>query len=149
MLFSKVNSLCHLSSFLAWVRNFVTNLFILKPTFFPSLFRSLKASFFLLRVYPSGLCHLCTQPFAVIYTCNLPLVSLQSCLMTCSDVRLKRSGASPSSCFRLCLISEKCRNSVYILTHASMCFIVNSTILNRFFWDSEFPHNISNQSPIN
>lgn len=114
----------------------VTHLFILKPAFFPSLFRSLKASFFRLRIYPSGLCHLHTQPFALIYTCNVPLVSIHSCLMTCSNVRLKRSGASPSSCFRPCLTSEKCKNSVYILTHASMCFIVNSTFLNKFFWDS-------------
>ena len=111
----------------------VTHLFILKPALFPSLFRSLKASFFLLRIYPSGLCHLLTQPFALIYTCNMPLVSIHSSLVTCSNAGLKRSGATPSSCFRPCLTSEKCKNSVYILTHASVCFIVNYTILNKFF----------------
>lgn len=128
---------------------YVTHLFVLKPAFFPSLFRSLKASFFLLRIYPSGLCRLRTQPFALIYTCNVPLVSIHSCLMTCSNARLKRSGASPSSCFRPCVTSEKCKNSVCVLTCASMCFIVNSTFLNKFFWDSEFPHDISSHSPIN
>jgi len=53
MLFSKVNSLCYLSSFLAWIRNFVCDSFIyFKTSFLPFSVQIIKSFLFSLKDLP-------------------------------------------------------------------------------------------------
>jgi hypothetical protein len=61
---------------------------------------------------------------------SMPQEAIHNCLMTCSSTRLKRSGASPSPCFKLCLTSKS--SSVCILRQEIVFCIVNSTSLTRF-----------------
>ena len=91
-----------------------------------------KLPLLLLRIYTSGECHLHTRPFALNFYSNILLVSICSCLMTCSNVKLKRSGANPSPCFKPFFTLKKFPSSVSILTQANVFYIMNLTNPKRF-----------------